>query len=165
MTVLQRFIDNHWVMLAFRLILAAMFLISAYGKLVNLEEYSVAAIYNFQLVPIWLARPAGYILPFIELACALGILFGVLTRLSAYGIAAMSVVFFGAKMIVEYVQHRIIYCGCFGAVMDTFATETKFLDIPIFLIALGVIFSNSRYWLAIGGLLPEGWRDKLRLVW
>jgi len=162
---LQKFIDNNWVMLVFRLLLAGIFFISAYGKLVNIEEYSVAAIYNFQLVPVWLADIAGYAFPFIELACGLGILFGVLTRLSAFGLVLMSVVFFAAKMIVEYGQHRIIYCGCFGAVMDTLATQTKFLDIPIILIGLAIIFSNSRYWFAIGKFLPENWRRKLRYIW
>ena len=161
----KKFIDNNWVMLVSRLLLSGIFFISAYGKLVNIEEYSVYAIYNFELVPIWLADIAGYAFPYIELLCACGILFGVLTRLSAYGLVAMSVVFFAAKMIVEYGQHRIIYCGCFGAVMDTLATQTKFLDIPIILIALIIIFSSSRYWLAIGHFLSDEWKKKLRWVW
>jgi len=164
MTYLRRFIDNHWVIIILRLLLAVLFLFSATGKLMSLEG-SVHAVYNFQLMPDWAIIPLGYTLPFIELACGLGLLFGVLTRLSAMGIGAMSLVFFVAKAIVLFVQHRPILCGCFGELMDTFASVTIYMDLPVLLLALGIIFSNSRDWLAIGKLLPEEWKRKLRIVW
>jgi len=74
---------NRYVILVFRLILAAFFLTSSYGKLVDIERYSVDAVYNFGILPMALARPFGLVMPFIELLCGLGLLFGVLTRLSA----------------------------------------------------------------------------------
>jgi uncharacterized membrane protein YphA (DoxX/SURF4 family) len=157
---------NRYIVLVFRLIVAAFFLTSAYGKLVDIERYSVDAVYNFGILPMFLARPFGLVMPFIELLCALGLLFGVLTRLSALGIALMSVAFFIAKAIVLS-QGRSIDCGCFGAVIDTLASVTIFMDIPMMFIALVVMFSpdEARHWLAIGKFLPSQWKEKLKLVW
>mgnify|MGYP006269503549 CR=1 FL=1 len=78
------------VVLCFRLILAASFLAAACGKLVDIERYSVQAVYFFVILPMFLARPFGLALPFIELLCGLGLLFGRLTRLSSWGIGLLS---------------------------------------------------------------------------
>ncbi|MCZ7383313.1 MAG: hypothetical protein O8C63_01020, partial [Candidatus Methanoperedens sp.] len=53
--------------LCFRLILAAFFLIAAFGKLVDIERYSVQAVYFFVILPMFLARPFGLALPFIAI--------------------------------------------------------------------------------------------------
>jgi uncharacterized membrane protein YphA (DoxX/SURF4 family) len=160
-------VNNRYVTLAFRLILAGIFLLSSYGKLVDIERYSVDAVYNFGILPVEpvnIARFFGLVMPFVELLCALGLLFGVLTRLSALGVSLMSLAFFVSKGIVLS-QGRSIECGCFGAVIDTLASVTIFMDIPMLLMGLLVMFSSSRHWLAIGGLIPEAWRKKLNLIW
>jgi len=162
--VLRAILNNRYLTLLFRLVLAGVFLLSSFGKLVNIEEYSVNAIYNFQIMPVWLARPFGYVMPFIELLCALGLLGGVLTRLSGLGAALMSLAFFIAKAIV-LLQGRSIECGCFGAIVETLASVTIYMDIPMMLMGLFVMFSSSRHWLAIGGLLPDPWKRRLQLVW
>jgi putative oxidoreductase len=154
------------VILVFRLILAGFFILSASGKLVDIERYSVDAVYNFGVLPMLLARPFGLIMPFIELLCGLGLLFGVLTRLSALGIGLMSIAFFIAKAIVLS-QGRSIECGCFGAIIDTLAAVTIFMDLPMMAMA-AVIFvapDFSRHWAAIGKLLPSAMKEKLRWVW
>ncbi|HUL23833.1 MAG TPA: MauE/DoxX family redox-associated membrane protein [Thermodesulfobacteriota bacterium] len=158
--------NNRRLILVFRLILAGFFLLSSYGKLVDIERYSVDAVYNFGILPFWLARPFGLVMPFVELLCGLGLLFGILTRLSALGIALMSLSFFIAKTIVLS-QGRSIECGCFGAVIDTLASVTIFMDIPMMILALVIMFStpDTRHWLAVGKFLPRTWREKLRLVW
>ncbi len=157
---------NRYLILIFRLILAGFFLISAYGKLVDIERYSVDAVYNFGILPMFLARPFGLAMPFIELLCGLGLLFGVLTRLSALGVALMSLSFFIAKAIVLS-QGRSIECGCFGAVIDTLASVTIFMDIPMMVLALIIMFSvpEVRHWLAMGKLLPQTLKERLRWVW
>jgi uncharacterized membrane protein YphA (DoxX/SURF4 family) len=157
----QAFVNNRYVTLFFRLVLAALFLLSSYGKLVDIERYSVDAVYNFGILPMWLARPFGLVMPFLELLCALGLLFGVLTRLSALGAAAMSLAFFSAKAMVLS-QGRMIECGCFGAIVDTLASVTIFMDFPMGLV---VMLSSSRHWLAIGGLLPDPMKRKLQSIW
>ena len=158
--------NNRFVVLSFRLILSFFFLVSAYGKLVDIERYSVDAVYNFGILPMVLARPFGLAMPFIELLCGMGMLFGVFTRLSALGIGLMSLSFFIAKAIVLS-QGRTIDCGCFGAVIDTLASVTIFLDLPMMFFAMIVIWAPSevRHWKTLGNLLPGDWRERLRLVW
>src|SRR5512139_3973830 len=163
---LKTVVANRHVILVFRLILAAFFLVSSYGKLVDIERYSVDAVYNFGILPMFLARPFGLIMPFVELLCGLGLLFGVMTRLSAFGISLMSLSFFIAKAIVLS-QGRSIECGCFGAVIDTLASVTIFMDIPMMVLALVIMFSDpeARHWLAIGKFLPFQWKERFRLIW
>ena len=160
------FTENQYVVLTFRLIVAAFFLTSACGKLVDVERYSVDAVYNFGILPMVLARPFGLVVPFIELSCGLGLLFGVLTRLAALVIGLMSLSFFIAKSVV-LAQGRSIDCGCFGAVIDTLASVTIFVDIPMMFFVLVVTLAspNSRHWLSMGKFLPKTWADRLRLVW
>jgi uncharacterized membrane protein YphA (DoxX/SURF4 family) len=158
--------SNRFAILIFRLILAGCFLTSAYGKLVDIERYSVDAVYNFGILPMFLARPFGLVMPFVEFLCGLGLLFGILTRLSALGIALMSISFFIAKAIVLS-QGRSIECGCFGAVIDTLASVTIFMDLPMVALALLILFAppQSRHWTSMGKLLPESWKRKLEWVW
>lgn len=164
---LGKFLSNRYLTLVARLILAGIFLLSSYGKLVDIERYSVDAVYNFGILPmepVNIARFFGLIMPFIELLCGLGLLGGVLTRLSGLGAVLMSFAFFVAKAIVLS-QGRSIECGCFGAVVDTLASVTIYMDVPMILLGLIVMFSTSRHWLAIGGYIPAAWRKKLELVW
>jgi len=157
---------NRYAVLIFRLILAAIFLTSSFGKLVDIERYSVDAVYNFGILPMVLARPFGLVMPFIELLCGLGLLAGVLTRLSALGAGLMSLAFFAAKAFV-LAQGREIECGCFGAVIDTLASVTIFMDIPMLVLSLLVVLAPApaRHWKAIGNFLTPEWKKKLNWIW
>lgn len=163
---LGKIAGNKYLVLIFRWILAGIFLVSSIGKMVDLERYSVDAVYNFGILPMILARPFGLVMPFIELAVALGLLFGVLTRLSALGTGLMSIAFFVAKGIV-LAQGRQIECGCFGAVVDTLASVTIFMDIPMLIFSAVVMFAapGARHWVAIGSRLSEELKKKLYLIW
>jgi len=161
-----RVVDNKYLVLIFRWILAGIFLVSSIGKMVDLERYSVDAVYNFGILPMIIARPFGLVMPFIELAAALGLLFGILTRLSALGTGLMSIAFFVAKGIV-LAQGRQIECGCFGAVVDTLASVTIFMDIPMLIMSAVVMFASpsARHWVAIGSRLSEEAKKKFYLIW
>ncbi len=161
-----RFAGNKYLVFVLRLILGGIFLVSSLGKMVDIERYSVDAVYTFGILPMALARPFGLVMPFIELAVALGLLFGVLTRLSALGSGLMSLAFFIAKALVLS-EGREIDCGCFGAVVETLASVTIYMDIPMLIFSLVVMLVpfGSRNWLGIGNRLPEEWKKKLRLIW
>ena len=156
------------VILALRMALAAIFLASAAGKLIDIDRYSIRAVYEFNILPGSLARVYGFALPFIELICALGLLFGVLTRLSALGIGALSVSFFVAKGII-LLRGQDIACGCFGPITSTLASVSIYADPPIVLMSLAVMLSPdfSRKWFSVGkrlsakaGRTPVGRGDK-----
>jgi uncharacterized membrane protein YphA (DoxX/SURF4 family) len=158
----NQFFENQYLILVFRLALAGTFLTSSFGKLVDIRHYSVAMVYNFNLLPEPLAVVFGWAVPFIELACAVGLLFGVLTRLSALGIAMMSTSFFIAKVILLS-RGVDVECGCFGAVVSTMASWSIYLDPIIVLLSATVLFSSqrSRQWVSFKGKLPEKQRINL----
>jgi len=154
------------MILVFRLVLAATFLVSSFGKLVDIKHYSVALVYNLDILPGPLAIAFGWALPFIELTCGVCLLLGVLTRLSALGITLMSISFLITKIIL-LVRGTDVDCGCFGAIGSTMASWSIYLDPIIFLLSVTILFSSrgSRYWVSLGNKLSEKWRDKLNLVW
>lgn len=96
----SRLLANRSVVVVCRFILGITFLISSFGKLVNIEHYSVAMVYGLGILPGPLAIGFGWALPFIELLCGFGLLFGVLTRLSSIGVALLGVSFFITKAIL-----------------------------------------------------------------
>ena len=152
----EKLFENRYVILAFRLVLGLTFLVSSFGKLVDIEHYSVAMVYNFDILPGPLAIGFGWALPFIELACAIGLLLGVLTRLSALGIGLLSVSFFVTKVILLS-RGTDVECGCFGAIGSTMASWSIYLDPAILLLSMTLLFSSrqSRHWVSLGRKLPS----------
>ena len=163
---LSKLIGNRYVVLCFRLLLGLVFLLSAIGKLVDLQG-SVDAVYGFNVFPLAFAHFAGLVVPFIELAMALALIFGVLTRLAALGASIMSIAFFLVKAHVLFVQGRQIDCGCFGALMSTMASVTIYMDIPMLVMGLVIIAAPAsvRHWAAFGKWLPQAAKEKFNLVW
>lgn len=158
-------INNMWVNIICRVCVGGIFTLSGIGKLMDLGN-SVKSVYNFHLIPWdWAVQFIGYVLPFVELICALCILSGVLTRLASAGIGVLSIIFFIGKLNVMFIQGRSIDCGCFGELMNTLASVTVWMDIPMLILCLILIFSINRYKPGIGQLLPEKTREKLKVVW
>jgi uncharacterized membrane protein YphA (DoxX/SURF4 family) len=160
---------NRSVVLVFRLVLAGTFLLSSFGKLVDIERYSIAPVLDFEILPDFLAYIFGSVLPFIELLCALGLLFGVLTRLSSVGIALMSFSFFVVKAILLWNGSNVA-CGCFGTVVTTLISVTVYMDPPIFMMSLIVALSPpaSRHWVSLWKRLSSKRirrNDRFDLVW
>ncbi len=164
--VVSGLLANRYVILALRWITAGVFIASSCGKLVDIGRYSIAPIMEFGILPAPLAHLFGTVLPFIEAICALGLLFGVFTRLSSLGILAMSASFFIAKEVVLW-QGGDIACGCFGAIVTTLASLTVYLDPPLMLMALAVLLAprSSRHWISLAGRLPESHMDWVERVW
>ncbi len=150
----------------FRLLLGGIFLLGSITKLVDIERYSVEAVYNFGILPVGLAMLFGWVLPFIELLCGLGLLLGILTRLSALGTALMSISFFAAKAVVLS-QGRNIDCGCFGGIISLLISDTMFMDVPMLLFSLSVMLApaQGRYWISVGMFISTPLKEKLWLIW
>jgi hypothetical protein len=123
-------------------------------------------VYNLEILPGPLAIAFGWALPFIELACGISLLLGVLTRLSALGTVLMSISFLITKIILLS-RGMDVNCGCFGAIGSTMASWSIYLDPILLLLSTTVLFSSrkARYWVSLGNKLPEKWRDRMNLVW
>jgi hypothetical protein len=165
-TILGKIFENRHLILVFRLVLAATFLVSSFGKFVDIEHYSVAMVYNFDILPGPIAIVFGWALPFIELACGIGLLLGVLTRLCALGVALMGISFFITKFILLS-RGADVECGCFGAIGSTMASWSIYLDPGLIVLSVPILFSSwkTRHWLSLARRLPEKWRSKLDLLW
>jgi putative oxidoreductase len=161
-----KLVGNRYLVMACRWILGLIFLLSAIGKLIDLQG-SVDAVYGFNVFPLAFAHFAGLVVPFIELLMALALLFGAVTRLAALGASIMSVAFFLVKAHVLLIQGRQIDCGCFGALMSTMASVTIYMDIPMLFMGLVIMAAPAaaRHWASLGKWLPQEWKDKLNLVW
>lgn len=161
----KAFVNNMWVDVVCRICVGGLFTLSGIGKMMDLGN-SVKSVYNFHLIPWdWAVQFIGYVLPFIELVCALCILLGAFTRLASAGIGILSIVFFIGKLNVMFIQGRSIDCGCFGELMNTLASVTVWMDIPVLILCLILIFSINRYRPGIGQLFPEKWKAGLSIVW
>jgi uncharacterized membrane protein YphA (DoxX/SURF4 family) len=150
--IILSIIHNKWVTLAFRIILGALFIFGASVKLPNIKMYSVNVVYEYGILPVGLAKVFGYLLPFLELAAGLAILFGVLTRLASVcgGLLGMSFAI-GEGIVLS--QGRNIDCGCFGGLIDTMMSATIYLSIVMMVFGLLICTSPNRNFVSITSLI------------
>jgi uncharacterized membrane protein YphA (DoxX/SURF4 family) len=162
---------SHGMALFLRLSLGAMILLSAVPKLTDIEQNSVYLVYSYYVLPVHpvnIARLAGLMTPYVELLIGLGLILGILTRLSATGWAAMSLAYFSVKVDLIFIQGRIVPCGCFSSIFpDLLVTQSIGLDVVSILFCLQIILaSRGKPLLSLWSILPESWqKSRLRYVW
>ena len=170
MLKIKEFINSGRLTFALRMLLGVLILMATITKLGDIEKYSVDVIFSYQF-PWFMpgmahTRFLGTMAPFLELLIALGLIFGVLTRLSAFGWGLMSIVYFIVKFHIIFIQGRIQPCGCFPGIFDNMlVTQSIWIDVFTIPICAQIILARGRKFLTIGSLLPERWQQKLRLVW
>lgn len=121
------------LLLVGQLVLAAIFLAAAYGKLspltakqwtlsslkitpasVNLSlTFFAMQISSFQMLPDWTVSPIAHTLPWVELALGILLLVGVALRHVATA-ATLLLALYWAVIIRSYAMHLAVNCGCFG---------------------------------------------------
>jgi uncharacterized membrane protein YphA (DoxX/SURF4 family) len=128
------------ILLALRLILAAVFLYAAYNKLK--ESYLVFAlsIDAYQMLPPAVVLWAAWILPKAELVLGILLLGGWWLRPVAAASTAL-LGFFFAILVWSYAKGSPIDCGCFGS-GDALSPKTLFRDGSL------VAVSGAVAWLA-----------------
>ena len=168
MARVREFLTSDKLAFALRLVLGAVILVATIPKLMDIEKYSVYMIYSyhvFPMHPINIARFLGLIAPYLELLIGLGLLFGVLTRLSAAGWGIMSFVYFLTKLHIIFIQGRIVPCGCFpGVLPEMLVTQSILIDIVTMPLCAQIIIAKGEF-LSAKALLPRRWKEKLRFIW
>ncbi len=97
----------------FALALSIIFASSAAMKFANIAEFT-AALEDYRILPTPLIIPAGWTIPMLEAAGALGLLAN-RTRLAAALLLAVLVAAFSAAIVINLARgRRQIDCGCFG---------------------------------------------------
>ncbi len=100
------------VSLGARLVLAAVFAASGWPKLTD-PDGTLRSVRAFRLVPEALVPAFGYALPAVELAAALLLLAGLVTRAAALVTAGLLVMFV-VGIVAAWARGLAIDCGCFG---------------------------------------------------
>jgi uncharacterized membrane protein YphA (DoxX/SURF4 family) len=112
-----------WLSLAARLILAVVFAAAGWPKLLD-PDGTVRSVRAFRLVPELFVPVFGYGLPMLELALALLLLAGLLTRWAAVAVAVLLVMFM-VGIAAAWVRGLSIECGCFGATSGPVVDPTR----------------------------------------
>jgi hypothetical protein len=169
--ILSRFSKSDKLSLVLRFIIGAMVVVAAIPKLMDIEKNSVYLIYSygiFPMQPVNIARFLGSVDPYLELLIGLGLLCGVLTRLSAAGWGILSWAYLLIKLDIIFIQGRIIPCGCFAGILpNLLVTQSIWIDVVTIPMCAQIVLANrQRRFVSPWSLLPERWRKSgLRYIW
>ncbi|MEO7586739.1 MAG: DoxX family protein [Arachnia sp.] len=114
-----------WVGLMARLVPGIVFLYAGITKITNIPLFA-QNIRAYQLLPeLWMSDVLAYILPVVEIAAALLLIVGLLTRGAAAVTLLMLLAFIGG-IIWVWSQGISIDCGCFGTGGEVSAEDTQY---------------------------------------
>jgi len=98
--------------MAARILLGAIFIYAAWGKILHPAEFA-QAIANYQILPLKWINPAALYMPWLELICGLSLTSGLLYRGGALIVGLLLLIFAGALLYSIY-RGLDIHCGCFS---------------------------------------------------
>ncbi|KWT64679.1 Methylamine utilization protein MauE [Hyphomicrobium sulfonivorans] len=106
------FLTDPLVTIFLRAFLALLFAGAAYSKLRHQEEF-FGVVRNFRLMPEWIAAPFAAVLPWVELAVAVGLLVNPAVPYAAAAAGGLLLLFALAIGINVARGRKAIDCGCF----------------------------------------------------
>lgn len=124
---LRRVLDgpvSEWIGLAVRLGLAVVWAWAGFAKIADPAE-AAQAVRAYEILPESMVKPAGYGLPFLELALALLLLIGLGTRIVAV-VSALLLLAFIVGIASAWARGISIDCGCFGGGGTVDASKTEY---------------------------------------
>ena len=131
-----------FALLAVRLILGAVFLMSAVPKLAAPRQFA-NDVQQYRMLPRPLASAFGYALPYAELAAATLLLAGFYTEWAALGVAVMLVVFMVA-VGVAMARKLNLTCSCFGLLYrERVGWSTQIRDAILLAAALFILVAEN----------------------
>lgn len=131
-----------FLVLVARLILGAVFLMSAVPKLAAPRQFA-SDVQQYGILPRPLASAFGYALPYVELTTAALLLTGFYTDWAALGVAVMLVVFMVA-VGVAMVRKLNLSCSCFGLLYrERVGWSTQVRDGILLTMALFILVADT----------------------
>ncbi|MGM0597457.1 MAG: MauE/DoxX family redox-associated membrane protein [Myxococcota bacterium] len=161
-TYTEKFINlnfHSYLGLLIRLIIGVTFIYAAWPKIINPEDFAWS-ISMYEIVPYKYIYLMAIVLPWLEMICALTLIFGFWTRASSLIMCGMLLMFIIALSIVIINEVEMSGCGCFtqqGAQAleehkDTIGYSLLIRDI-LMLIGGGYVWLFDRGKIGIDGLL------------
>ncbi|MCX8011383.1 MAG: DoxX family membrane protein [Ignavibacteria bacterium] len=140
-----RFLQNKFVLLIFRYVLGFVFIYASIEKIYDPQEFATA-IARYDLLPSIFINFFAVLIPWIELVCGFGLIFGYYLKENVViYLGLMSV--FTILVLISMIRGLDISCGCFGSADSTKVGLLKLSEnIAILLIAVYVfIFTIKDY--------------------
>ena len=143
---MRRIIDSDIIALMARIILAGIFFLAAYYKIVDPTAFG-KSIWNYHILPAQTINIIALILPWLEVLVGIALLVGAYYRGAVLWANIMLAVFITALASTIY-RGLDIDCGCFKAAASAVgpAWDQLYLDIGLLVLALYLIFSRARKW-------------------
>ena len=113
------------------------------GKLLDLPGF-VPVVAAFDLLPSGLVAPFAYLLPFVELATAAGLLTTVRLRAAAWAAVGLHAMLLSAVLVTLYRGIPIDNCGCFGVFLARPLTGATVIEDAVMLALSAVIVWQQR---------------------
>jgi putative oxidoreductase len=140
-------IDNDYMTMLSRLVIAGMMIYASYYKIVDPDSFA-RSIYFYHLVPGELINLMAIILPWLELLCGVALLLGVWYRGAVLWSNLLLIVFIIA-LASTIVRGLDIDCGCFKAGQSATgpAWSSLLFDVVAMLFSVQLWFSRSQRWM------------------
>lgn len=143
-----RLFQNKLFLLIFRYVLGFIFIYASIEKIYDPQEFATA-IARYDLIPNYLINFLSVLIPWIELVCGFGLIFGYYLKENAIIYLVLMTVF-TLLVLISMIRGLDISCGCFGSEEATKVGMLKLTEnIGILLIAIYVfIFTIKDYHLS-----------------
>ena len=140
-------IDNDYLTMFSRLLVGGLFIYASFYKILDPQSFA-KTIWYYHMVPGKLVNLIALIMPWLELLCGLGLIFGVLYRGSVLWVTALISLFMVA-LTTTIVRGLNIDCGCFkaGQAATDPAWRALWADVILMVFAVQMLWSRSRRWM------------------
>ncbi len=139
---IEKILNNTFLVVFARIVVALMFIIVGVGKIAHPEEFA-REINNYQILPIIFINPLAIFLPWLELITGLMILFGMQIRANAIIVLCMLIIF-TTGVAIAVVKGLSINCGCYSKIAAQKVGIPKILEnLGLIILTLILIFTNN----------------------
>lgn len=140
--ILYKIVNNTFLVLFARTVVALMFIIVGVGKIAHPEEFA-REINNYQILPLIFVNPLAIFLPWLELITGMLILFGIQIRANALIVLGMLIVF-TTGVAIAVAKGLSINCGCYSQIAAQKVGIPKILEnIGLMILTLILIFTEN----------------------
>lgn len=141
--LLSWILSSRAIVVVCRLVLAAIFIYAAAGKIVNPSEFA-DSVAGFRILPISVINLVAIVLPWIELVSGLCLITGVFVSSAGLLLAGMNVVFIAAAASAM-ARGLSIECGCFtlSRAQDTVGWSLIGRDVVFLLLCLPIVLHRQ----------------------
>lgn len=140
---MKNILQNNYLLLFSRLILAIVFILASAGKISEPESFAVA-ISNYKIFPIFAINIFAIVLPWIEFVFGIFLLFGISVKECSVVFSLLLLVFI-LIILISIFRGLDINCGCFGTIEGQHIGVVKVLE-NFLLLSLAVhlmLFHNN----------------------